>query len=164
MEGLWSRWRSAETGRPSSVAMRTARSSYGTSPIPPSPTPIGPPLRGHNKAVTSVALSPDGKLLATASDDATVQLWDFSDRAQPAKIGPPLMGHQDAVTSVAFSPDGRTLASVSDDRTLRLWDLGELNTIRDDPLERACAVTGRSLNRGEWDRHAPQTSLPRHLR
>ena len=123
---------------------------------PASPTPIGPPLRAHNKAVTAVVLSLDGKMLATASDDATVQLWDFSDRAEPAKIGPPLMGHQDAVTSVAFSPDGRTLASVSDDRTLRLWDLGELNTIRDDPLERACAVTGRSLNRDDWDRHAPQ--------
>jgi WD40 repeat protein len=123
---------------------------------PASPTRIGQPLRGHNKAVTSVALSPDGKLLATASDDFRVQLWDFSDRAQPAKIGPPLVGHQDAVTSVAFSLDGRTLASVSDDRTLRLWDLGELNTIRHDPLGRACAVTGRSLNRGEWDRYAPR--------
>ena len=79
---------------------------------PAGPTPIGPPVRGHNKAVTSVTLSSDGKLLATASDDATVQLWDFSDRAQPAlKIGPPLMGHHDAVTSVASSPDGRTLAN-----------------------------------------------------
>ena len=119
-------------------------------------TPIGPPLRGHNKAVTSVTLGSDGKLLATASDDATVQLWDFSDRAQPAKIGPPLMGHHDAVTSVAFSPDGRTLASVSDDETLRLWDLDKLKTIRDDPIAWACDVTGRSLNRGEWDRYAPR--------
>jgi WD40 repeat protein len=123
---------------------------------PARPTPIGPPLRGHNKGVASVALSPNGKLLATASDDERVQLWDFSDRAQPAKIGPPLKGHQDAVNSVAFSPDGRTLASVSDDRTLRLWDLDKLNTIRDDPITWACALTGRSLNRGEWDRYAPQ--------
>ena len=123
---------------------------------PADPTTIGPPLRAHNKPVTAVVLSPDGELLATASDDATVQLWDFSDHAQPAKIGPPLTGHQEAVTSVAFSPDGGTLASVSDDRTLRLRDLGELNTIRADPLERACAVTGRSLNRDDWDRHAPQ--------
>jgi WD40 repeat protein len=66
------------------------------------------------------------------------------------------MGHQDAVNSVAFSPDGRTFASVSDDATLLLWDLDELNTIRDDPLGRACAVSGRSLNRGEWDRYAPR--------
>jgi WD40 repeat protein len=85
-----------------------------------------------------------------------VQLWDFSERAQPAKIGPPLMGHQDAVTSVAFSSDGRTLATVSDDETLRLWDLDEHNIIRGDPLRRACAITGRSFNRGEWERHAPR--------
>jgi WD40 repeat protein len=76
-------------------------------------------LAGHTDAVRGVAFSPDGALLATTGDDATVRLWDVA-TGQPH--GQPLTGHTDAVTGVAFSPDGRLLATASNDRTVRLWN------------------------------------------
>ena len=78
----------------------------------------------HPKGVNGVALSPDGKTLASASDDGTVRLWDLATRKA---VGAPLTGHIGPVTSVAFSPDGKTLASAGADNMVRLWDLANPN-------------------------------------
>jgi hypothetical protein len=77
-------------------------------------------LRGHTDYVTSVAISPDGHTLASASNDNTIRLWDLHTHK---RLGAPLTGHAQDVNSVTFSPDGRTLASGSDDATIRLWDV-----------------------------------------
>jgi len=69
--------------------------------------------------VHSVAISPDGKVLASGSDDRTVRLWDL----HTGKELTTLKGHADHVNGVAFGPDGKTLASASDDKTVRVWDL-----------------------------------------
>jgi WD40 repeat protein len=80
-------------------------------------------LRGHTRPVSSVAYSPDGNTVASASEDLSIILWDM------AKLKPriqPLFGHSDAITSVAFSPpDGKLLASASRDKTVMLWDVAK---------------------------------------
>jgi WD40 repeat protein len=73
-------------------------------------------LTGHTSYVASAVFSPDGKILASASGDKTIRLWDVASRQA---LGAPLTGHTSMVTSVAFSPNGKTLASAGWDKTVR---------------------------------------------
>ncbi len=76
------------------------------------------PLESHARKVWGVAFSPDGRLLATASEDGTARVHDVA----TGRLVTPLTGHTSRVYGVAFSPDGRRLATSSHDRTIRLWD------------------------------------------
>ena len=91
----------------------------------PQPPPASVPpshldrtLTGHTGSVCGVAFSPDGRLLATTSDDATARVWDPA----TGDCLRTLTGHTGSVRGVAFSPDGRLLATTSDDATARVWD------------------------------------------
>jgi WD40 repeat protein len=80
--------------------------------------PVGQPLTGFKYTVTSVTFSPDGKLIASASMDGSIIVWDV-DTHQP--VGEPLT--MEAPPSVALSPDGKMLASGSYDESIILSDV-----------------------------------------
>jgi WD40 repeat protein/serine/threonine protein kinase len=69
--------------------------------------------------VLCIALSPDGKKLASAGVDRTARLWDYTSGEELATY----YGHDRPVSSLAFAPDGRALATASWDKTGRVWDL-----------------------------------------
>ena len=83
-------------------------------------------LTGHTWGIHSMALSPDGDILASGSEDMTIRLWDMHTGEHKKTLN----GHTHRVYSVAFSPDGKTLASGGDDNTIRLWSVDTGGTER----------------------------------
>ena len=77
---------------------------------------------GHEGAVYDVAIS-GRNLVATASYDRTVRLWQESGTGLPTPIGQPLAGHQSWITSVEYSTDGDTLFSGDGDGVVQAWDV-----------------------------------------
>lgn len=94
---------------------------------------------GHTDACYGLAISPDGKMLASGGYDQRIRLWDVDTGKEIAT----LKGHNGAINGLAFRPDGKVLASASADRTVKLWALPKgdrLDTLSQPTKEQAAVV------------------------
>ena len=95
---------------------------------PENPQPLSP-LRGHTAFVNQIALSPDGKTLASGGWDSTLRLWD-------PLAGRELMtlrAHSAIISCLAWSPDGESLYTGSGDATVRIWHAATEQEIHTQP-------------------------------
>jgi WD40 repeat protein len=112
-------------------------------------------VRAIASSGAAIALSPDGKTLATAGRDRLVRLWDVSTGKETGQ----LTGHRHQVKGLAFSPDGKLLASGDAQATVRIWDVtaGKELQVMDmkslaETLSFAFSPDGKALAcAGAWD-------------
>src|SRR5262249_6387290 len=81
-------------------------------------------FEGHDHHVHAVALSPDGRWMASGADQV-IRLWDLSSGKVVRKLGTVrgMGADMGGVFHLAFAPDSKTLLSSTGDRTVRLWDI-----------------------------------------
>ncbi len=75
-------------------------------------------FKGHQGSVFSIAISSDGKYMASGSVDGNLKIWNFEQKKEFTT----LKGYNRVVNSVSFSPDGKYLASGSEDGKIKIWN------------------------------------------
>lgn len=96
-------------------------------------------LTGHSDSINAVAVTPNGQIIVSGSEDNTIKLWDLNS----GKCLATLVGHEAGVRAVAISPDGQLLVSGSADHTIKLW---QLPSVENEPicLDPIYTLTGHS--------------------
>jgi WD40 repeat protein len=83
--------------------------------------------RAHPNLIEGLAVSPDGRFLATVGQEGVARVWCTADQTEVAT----LIGHRGSIYAAAFTPDGSRLATAGmDDGTVRLWDLPPMCHVR----------------------------------
>lgn len=126
----------------------------------------------HLAQTNWLSYSPDGQLLATASWDKTIRLWNAND----GRLWKTLTGHAAEVNCAVFSPDGQRIASGSKDRSVKVWDVMtgiETLTLKGHSKDVHCvsfSPDGRQLASSSsdgtvkiWDAHTASTSLSEQI-
>ncbi|GAA1886747.1 WD40 repeat domain-containing protein [Actinomadura bangladeshensis] len=158
----------ALAGQTALAAYRVARTPEARSSLLESYSgPAATRIVSAGRVLQAVAVSADGRTLATGGADRAVRLWNIADRGRPVPVGEPVRGFPDTVYGVAFSPDGRTLAAGSGGGTVLMWSPGGTPRALTGPRSTVYAVAfspdGRTLAAASadgtvrsWDTASPR--------
>jgi WD40 repeat protein len=116
------------------------------------------------EGATAVAVHPAGSLLASATLDHAICVWDLTRK----ELQQELLGHDGPITCLAYSPDGNWLASGGDDHTLRIWDAGGHEKLCQEVESQITSITfspdGKHLYLGHANTTCSQLQLPEPFR
>jgi U3 small nucleolar RNA-associated protein 13 len=101
-------------------------------------------VRGHDKDINTLAMSPNDAIVASGSQDSTIRIWNSNDLSSVATLS----GHKKGIWRVCFSPVDRCLASCSGDRTVRLWSLNDYSCLRTFQGHTASVLAVKFINHG----------------
>lgn len=110
-------------------------------------------LHGHIKSVFGLAVSPDGKLIASGGIDKTIKVWDAESCVELMTLS----GHKDGVCSLSFRPDGQRIVSSDFDGSIKVWDAAsgeEVMTIKghEDAAGVVYSPDGKRIIAGSYDK------------
>lgn len=101
-----------------------------TDMIPMAPLRVAATEHAHDKDINSIAVAPNDKILATASQDKTAKVWSLADGVNSLTLLSVLRGHKRGVWAVKFSPVDQIVATASSDGNIKLWSISDYTCLR----------------------------------
>jgi len=103
-------------------------------------------LTGHQKAINTLVVTPDGQTLISGSEDRTIKVWNL----ESGELQKTLTGHRDAVSALAITPDGQTLVSGGWDQQIQVWNLNTYEILETLPGHQGLISSLAISPDGQW--------------
>ncbi len=135
-------------------AQPPAFQSYFFDPVFTASKPPDKTIRAHKEGITALAISPDGKTLASVSHDGLAKLWSLPG----GQLLATLEGHKKGVNDIAITPDSKTYITAGSDKTIKLWSAPNTPSA---PAAAPSKKSGKQAAPKKTGKAAPQKAAPK---